>query len=165
MTTKLDLGFEGRTEKVGPALRVQSRWDRSPAQQEIDSFLTAYWRTDIDCSPLGENDPEAVVEGIPVEVTVRVPHWWIQRVQYAQRQLDDVAAALESPAHLSLDEQDCWVETRSSELGDENISLRILAELDAPGPTRTEPSTEPSTELEGTRRFRSFSGRLWGPRR
>ncbi len=133
-----ELAFEGYPEKVGPALRVQSRWDRSPSPGEIDRFLRAGWPTGVDGIPLGEDSPEAVAEGIPVKVTVRIPTWWERRVAAAQARIDALAEALQVPAHLSMDEQDRWIEARANELDPEDLHEQFLRELEAPGPTREE---------------------------
>ncbi len=133
-----ELTFEGYLEKVGPALRVQSRWDRSPSSGEIDRFLRAGWPTGVDGIPLGEDGPEAVAEGIPVEVTVRIPAWWERRVAATRARIDALAEALQAPAHLSMDEQDRWIEARASELDPDDLHEQLLRELEAPGPSKEE---------------------------
>ena len=133
-----ELTFEGYLEKVGPVLRVQSRWDHSPSPGEIGRFLRAGWPTGVDGIPLGEDNPEAVAEGIPVKVTVRIPAWWEQCVAAAQARIDALAEALQPPAHLSIDEQDRWIEARANELDPEDLHEQLLRELEGPGPTREE---------------------------
>lgn len=132
-----ELSFEGRIEKVGPAVRVQSLWHRSPRREVVDEFLETHWPTDIDGYPLGEDLPDIVVEGIPVEVTVRVPDWFKARLTQAQQQLDDLAAELGNPPpYLSEEEQEDWIEERAVECGDGDLSRELLAFLDSPPPPR-----------------------------
>lgn len=131
-----ELTFEGHLEKVGPALRVQSRWHRSPSPGEIDRLLRAGWPTGVDGMSLGEDNREAVAEGIPVEVTVRLPEWWERRVAAAQARIDALAEALQVPTHLPVDEQDRWIEARANGLDPEELHRQLLGELEAPGPTR-----------------------------
>ena len=132
------LTFEGYLEKVGPAVRVQSRWDRSPSPGEIDRFLRAGWPTGVDGIPLGEDSSEAAAEGIPVKVTVRIPAWWERRAAAAQARIDALVEALQPPAYLSMDEQDRWIEARANKLDPEDLHRQLLRELEAPGPTREE---------------------------
>ena len=60
------LTFEGYLEKVGPAVRVQSRWDRSPSPGEIDRFLRAGWPTGVDgIHPSARTAPRRRRKGSP----------------------------------------------------------------------------------------------------